>query len=386
MPLIRSTMLVPQSDRRIKRSAVPELEADLTEYQHFLDDMVQNSGQLIPDPNWLRTEDTSRPADSYDKEDALEFAQSAQSFARVSKMKALMVAWVGGSERPTLAAISKYRRFLQNCDVLGLWSSNMEGPADAVPLFRQDLGSLMDLNLIYAFSASSQGKVTRLLEIGGGYGRLAEAAFNVFGRTIQYVIIDSVPSSLYYAKKYLSHACPNARIGSYYDSGNHFDLSRYDIAIVPAWHFERVNTLQYDVCVNIESMQEMNQHHVDYYLNVFESVAADGATIYLSNAHDYYFQGSFKYPANWQKLVCANTPRSWTLDHPTEIFRKSRQEFSMANRICDSFYRYRLAMEADPQESVTRHGVRGLILPMLRAMISRTRHYAGRVAGKCGLR
>ena len=57
----------------------------------------------------------------------------------------------------------------------------------------------MDLNLLYAFSASSQGKATRLLEVGGGYGRLAEAAFNIFGRTVHYVMIDSVLASFYYA-------------------------------------------------------------------------------------------------------------------------------------------------------------------------------------------
>jgi len=49
-----------------------------------------------------------------------------------------------------------------------------------VPIFRQDLGSLMDLNLIHYFAKPPYGRVTRILEVGGGYGRLAEAAFNVF--------------------------------------------------------------------------------------------------------------------------------------------------------------------------------------------------------------
>jgi hypothetical protein len=43
----------------------------------------------------------------------------------------------------------------------------------------------MDLNLIYAYAASPDRRVTRILEVGGGYGRLAEAAFNVFGRSVQ---------------------------------------------------------------------------------------------------------------------------------------------------------------------------------------------------------
>jgi len=369
---------------------VPELEADRAEYQRILDDMVQNSGPLIPDPNWLITADTSQPAESYDRKQAFDFALSTQHYlTKVSKMKALMAAWVGGSGRPTQAAVSKYYRFLQHCDALGLWRANMEAATDAVPLFRQDLGSLMDLNLLYAFSAPSQDKVTSFLEVGGGYGRLAEAAFNIFGRTVKYVMIDSVPASLYYARKYLSYACPDAAIGSYYDTGDNFDLSRYDIAILPAWHFQKLNTLRYDICVNIESMQEMNQYHVDYYLDLFESVAVDGATIYLSNARDYYFRGTFNYPSNWQKLFCANTPRSWAPDHPTEIFRKSNQDCSLPNRMCDSLHKYRLLLETDPQEYVARHGVESLINSVLRAIpkrvISRARHYARRVARECGL-
>src|ERR1019366_5350806 len=121
----------------------------------------------------------------------------------------------------------------------------------------------------------------------------------------------------------------------------------------------RVNKLRYDICVNIESMQEMNQYHVDYYLNLFNSVAVDGATIYLSNAHDYYFRGSFNYPTSWQKLFCANTPRSWRPDHPTEIFRKSEQDYSLPNRMCDSLHKYRVSLET-PREAVSHHGVKAL--------------------------
>jgi hypothetical protein len=331
--------------------------------------MVQNSGPLIPDPNWLATEDTSLLAESYDRAKALDFARSEQHYlAKISRMGLLMHAWVGGTERPTEAAISKYYRFLKHCDALALWQPNIDSGC-VVPLFRQDLGTLMNLNLLYAFAPRSESKVTTLLEIGGGYGRLAEAAFNIFGRTLQYVMVDAVPASLYYARKYLTYACPDARIGFYYDTGSEcFDVSRYDIAIVPAWHFERLNTLRYDICVNIESMQEMNQDHVDYYLNLFQRVAADGATIYLSNAHDYYFRGSFNYPIHWQKLFCANTPRSWRSDHPTEVFRNTSCDCSMPNRVSDALHRYRLWLEDDPQEFVSRKGRRSLIAPLLRGV------------------
>jgi putative sugar O-methyltransferase len=358
-------------NKKIRKHLVPELEADQHDYQRLLKDMVENAGPLIPDPNWLVTDDRSQGPETYDKQQALTVALSDEHYSRkVSKMMQLMKAWVGGAERATKADIKKYYRFLEHSDVLELWKTNVESTSSN-PASRQDLGSIMDLNLIYTFSYSPERKVTRLLEIGGGYGRLAEAAFNIFGHSLRYVMIDSVPASLHYAYKYLSHACPDAKIAFYENGGHEIDLDNYDIVILPSWHFHRWNTSLYDVCVNIESMQEMNQYHVDYYLQLFDSNAADGATIYLSNAHDYYFRGSFTFPGHWQKLVCTNTPRSWTLDHPTEIFRKVEEDCSSRNRVIDSIYSYGLWLENDPEEFVCRKGIRQLLVPALKATCDR---------------
>ena len=370
--------MVPQCNRRIKTRLAPELEADQKEYFRIVEDMLENGGSLIPDPNWLIGDDTSKPADTYDKDKALDVARSEEAYqARFSRMKALMFAWVG-TLRPTQGKISKYRRFLEDNDPLGLWRANIEESPDAIPLLQADLGSIMDLNLLYAFAFSRERKVTRLLEVGGGYGRLAEAAFNIFGRSLKYVMVDAVPASLYYSSRYLTHTCPDARIGSFYDrERNNFDLSDYDIAIVPSWHFQRLNTSHYDICVNIESMQEMNQVHVDYYLNLFESVADDGATVYLSNARDYYFRGSFNYPKNWQKLFCTNTPRSWSRIHPTEIFRKTSHDCSRQNKAVDSAYHYGLGAESDPEEFIARTGWRRMIIPLSKG-IAKTARLAAR--------
>ena len=359
--------MLPQGNKRIKKRLVPELEADQKEYLRLVEDMVRNGRDLISDPNWLRGDDRSGTPDSYDKEKALEFALSQEGYQeKFSKMKALMKAWIGGTEPPSRATILKYRRFLERSDSLGLWQPNVEKNEDGIPFLQADLGSIMDLNLLYAFAASSKRSVTLALEVGGGYGRLAEAAFNIFGRSLKYVIVDAVPASLYYSRKYLSLACPDARIKSFYDEGGEdFDLENLDIAIIPSWHFERLNRSNYDICINIESMQEMNQRHVDYYLGLFQSVAADGATIYLSNAHDYYFRGVFNIPKNWQRLFSGNTPRSWTPDHPTEIFRKTSDNYSIQNSALDSVYNYGLWLQKDPEDFISRNGYKTMISPML---------------------
>jgi SAM-dependent methyltransferase len=354
--------VVPQKNRRIKEIVVPELDADHQEYSRIVKDMARNAGDLAPDPNWLVPFKGEEAA--ADTSQGLEFILSDEAYGRLfSKMSKLMPAWIG--EVQLHDAISKYRRFLEGCDLLGLWDPNVTNSKGGRPLAPADLGSIMDLNLLYAFTDPPEGRATRILEVGGGYGRLAEAAFNIFGRTVKYVLVDAVPASLYYSRQYLSRACPDARIWSFYDDERaELELDDFDIAIIPAWHFETLSRYSYDVCVNIESMQEMNQHHVDYYLGLFQSVAASDATIYLSNARGYYFQGSFNYPANWRKLFESLTPRSWKQDHPTEIFRKTSADCSRQNRITDSAYKYGLWLQKDPEEFVSRNGCKDVIMPL----------------------
>src|SRR5271157_4312990 len=174
--------MVPQDNKKIKKRLVPELEADYNGYLRVVEDMVQNGGKLISDPNWLMADDRSYAPDAYDKGKALAFAVSERGYReRFSKMKILMKAWIGGTDHPSRAALSKYRRFMEHNDPLGLWQPNVEESDGTIPLLQADLGSIMDLNLLYAFAATSERRVTHVLEVGGGYGRLAEAAFNIFG-------------------------------------------------------------------------------------------------------------------------------------------------------------------------------------------------------------
>jgi hypothetical protein len=92
--------MIPQTDRRVRKHAIPELKADPAEYRRLLEDLIQSSGSLIPDPNWLAVEEVSQPAETYDKGKALERAVSRQHYLdRISKMESLMFSWVGGSER-----------------------------------------------------------------------------------------------------------------------------------------------------------------------------------------------------------------------------------------------------------------------------------------------
>lgn len=334
----------------IRKHAVENISANREEFRRMFQDMRESAGTFTPAPTWLVCKHPEQIATD-DLSEIVDIADSDEVFEKeFSDLERRMDGWVGiqtigVTDKTVDQTVSRYATLLSKTDQLGLWQANMEDPTVAASMMLADLGSIMDLNFLGTYGANEAKEVTRILEIGGGYGRLAEAAFNVFGTSIRYVLVDSVPASLYYAKKYMEQACPHIRVGSYYD-GDEFDLSKFECYVIPSWYFEKMNREQYDICINIESFQEMNQQHVDTYLGMFDRLSVDGATIYVSNAHDYIFRGDWNYPAHWQKLVCTNTPRSWSPDHPTEIFVKSKGNFAAQNAAIDGIHAYHVATNA----------------------------------------
>jgi hypothetical protein len=165
-------------------------------------------------------------------------------------------------------------------------------------------------------------------------------------------MVDAVPASLVYARDYLRAACPDARIGFYYDD-DASEIENFDCYIAPAWHFQELNgSARYDACVNIESFQEMTQAAVDAYIDLFDRVADEDAIFYISNAHDYQFRGSWNYPPTWRRLICSNTPRSWTHDHPTELFVRAAGKNGAVNAAVEAAYRFNLQQWVPPGHGV----------------------------------
>jgi hypothetical protein len=60
-------------------------------------------------------------------------------------------------------------------DPLDLWTANVSDADVLASCSIADLGSIIDLNIIYSYSAMTAGRTNVILEIGGGYGRLAKA-------------------------------------------------------------------------------------------------------------------------------------------------------------------------------------------------------------------
>lgn len=212
-----------------------DLVLDKATYDKIMEDMQQHAGMHKPSPHWQMGAIFS---DSVEKQENPNFED-------------LMARWIG---KTRILSISQedfvaYRDFLVGHDQLGFLNShfsNAEFP-EVSPMRVADLRTIMEVSLISEYSNGAERERALFLEVGGGYGRLAEAFLNVFQEQVKYVMIDTVPASLYYAYAYLTANLPDRRIGFYYQ-GDEFDLSIFDCYIIPAWHFEALNNQpKYDV-------------------------------------------------------------------------------------------------------------------------------------------
>jgi hypothetical protein len=338
------------SGRLIRRRVVDHaaLHADPGLIAEIAADMQGHAGAYLPGASWLTLEGWGTAG--AEDVSASAFAGTAISDKMGSSAR-LLSEWIGVQSQAAVgSSVDRYAPVLTRHDPLELWVHNIENSSIATTLMEADLGSILDLNLLYTFAPHRSP--TRVLEVGGGYGRTAEAALNVFAGSVRWVMVDAVPASLVYARDYLRAACPDARIGFYYDD-DASEIENFDCYIAPAWHFQELNgSARYDACVNIESFQEMTQAAVDAYIDLFDRVADEDAIFYISNAHDYQFRGSWNYPPTWRRLICSNTPRSWTHDHPTELFVRAAGKNGAVNAAVEAAYRFNLQQWVPPGHGV----------------------------------
>jgi putative sugar O-methyltransferase len=312
-------MLIPK-DNKIRRFPLKNFEPEFDRklYKTMTKDMNKNGGAHQPGPRWQMS--------SLFKEDKQK--QKSPSF------KDMVEPWIGvkAAQPVTEEVFAVYCDYFRDRDKLELFGSYFPNWTyrDDTGLNAADLGSILDLNFLHEYIEVAESKKAMILEIGGGYGRLAEACFNVFDDQFIYVMVDAVPASLFYAYTYLTQLYPEKKIGFYYN-GDKFDLNLYDCYLVPIWHFEKLYTSKFDCCINIASFQEMEDQQVTFYLDLFNRVCATEGIIYLSNSRDFIYKREFNYPDNWQLLVKENTPRSWTPYYPVEILKKTEQDCTDQN-------------------------------------------------------
>jgi len=346
-----------RTKRKIIRNTNPDsfdIEGNNDLFDKIVADQEKYASKLRPEKNWgleIGGHGGGEYFYSKQKGEVIEFdSYSNNSFdENFSSLQKMLDPLVGctGLKNINNDVVQDYYTFLKGVDHLDIlpyyFEPNGKIKSQANHLKITDLGSIIDINIINSFLDPRLEKYN-ILEVGGGYGRLAEVFFRLNTKgNIKYVLLDAVPASLMYSYLYLSKNLPDLRIGFYYRD-DPFNMDLFDSYIMPSWHFNISKCVgTFDCCINIQSMQEMNQYHVDFYLNLFDQILKDDSGIaYISNEKDYIFQGEWNYPKNWNCLLKTRTPRSWTRNSPTEVFIKGSDSIKRQNCLVDLFYSLQL--------------------------------------------
>ena len=289
--------------------------------RYIIADMETNGGALAPSDHWTFGEE------------------------HTSTMETMLSPWIGCTGLKRLDdkelhadTLADHLNYLKELNPAGLLGGKYVQSSLAQMNYRlADVQSLIDLALLGPYLDDGCDKKIRVVEVGGGFGRLAEALQLFYPGKIQHVLIDAVPASLMWAEVYLKSRFPQLNI-VYADSNSFADVADADIVILPSWRSDILPENAFDLCVNIESFQEMAQVHVDYYYNYFNTRSKDDGLIYVTNSRDYVYKGPWNTPENWEQFFKHRTPRSWTRNHPVEIFRHRHGDKTASQRLCDFYY------------------------------------------------
>ena len=144
-------------------------------------------------------------------------------------------------------------------------------------------------------------------------------------------MVDAVPASLVYARDYLRAACPDARIGFYYDS-DAADIDSFDCYIAPAWHFEGLSSRCLHRLVRSHRRRRRDLLHLQRARRPIPRFV--------------------ELPADMAAVVPLQHPRSWTHDHPTEVFVRAAGDNRAVNAAIEAAYRRSLQRWVPPRYGV----------------------------------
>jgi hypothetical protein len=284
-------------------------------YDQIVADVAEHGSHLVAAEPWQ--EATLFPGD--------------EARGRRPSFRDLIVPWIGFGQRPaSQSQVAEALAFLEDV------APGFRLPADLGTAMRDrvdmavgDLWTATEVGLITAHAAT-RNRALRVLEIGGGYGRLVEGLLGVPDLSVQCVIVDAVPASLYYAHAYLKHRLPTRRVASWYVDGPDAAADA-DAYVVPPWHVGDVRDA-FDVASNVSSFQEMDDDQIETYLQLIDEAMRDGGLIYLCNSRIYKWPREYAYPPTWRYELKANSPTAFSLDRPVELLRKSAVDCSEHNR------------------------------------------------------
>lgn len=256
----------------------------------------------------------------------------------------MMPLWVGNSALRAVTEERKeqYARFLAQYGLADRFNSIIQAiAADRGAILECDLGPVHDFVLIekYFELVPESPAPLVILEVGGGYGRLAEIFIRYASRPVCYVMADGIPESIYYSWAYLRSRLPHARIATHF-SGEAFDPDRQDAYIVPAWVLSEIVDHTVDIAVNVASVQEMPDDTVAGYFTLFERMLRLSGLFFFENSREFFYKREYEYPDEWLYLIKRRSPRSRTLDYPVDLLQVTSSDRSAQNKIViEQYYR-----------------------------------------------
>lgn len=323
-------------------SARFEVSGDYGKFCSMIEHMKRHAGVFEPIGHWHIKNAGENSSDITDFDETCQetgYEISPEEFhEKYGTLEQMLDPFLGrnGMRLASESDVTEYDRFLRAIDHLGLVRSDLERQVEEQSLRVGDLGSIMDLNIILGGAMPANNEKIKVIEIGGGYGRLAEAMVNVLQGRCHYLMIDSVPAALMFAEEYLRRSLPAFSIGSFFSGDEYSD--EYAVYIAPSWQVANLPGT-FDVGVNIESFQEMSADHVRLYIAELSKRLGVGGSLYISNAWNYIYKGGYEIGDDFKTLYLQNTPRSWTNVHPTHLLRRDSLEHGESNQAMLRYFR-----------------------------------------------
>ena len=129
-------------------------------------------------------------------------------------------------------------------------------------------------------------KINSIVELGAGIGSLA-SCFLKLKKNAKYLIVD-IPPTLFFSEYYLKNL--NFKVFGYEDlKKNNYDsldeiFENFQVCCIPPWRLDILKKYNFDLFVNVQSLQEIEKKQSLNYINIFKKRIKK--YFYLSNLID----------------------------------------------------------------------------------------------------
>lgn len=183
------------------------------------------------------------------------------------------------------------------------------------------VSNTMYFHMFYILSILSyKPKVSRICEIGGGYGAVARLWFhNPIINISNYTIID-LPESLFYAEVFLKTACPKLNIQYCKHEEDLQNREDNTVYLVPIELANQTTNMNFDVIVNTGSLAELSDEWVHFWSDWLGYQSCD--FFYSHN----YFGVAIDRLYESRNIVAPIPPKNWRtvrtrINHPLMILQ-----------------------------------------------------------------